>query len=190
MIIILIGIAITIGIKIAHSNELSRIKSTESIKTANVSSDNAKPHTDAPDASNEKASTPTEVDTNKEQVSPTPSTNNEPTQSVTPAPDPLPTGDCYAEAAKYDWNQTVADAVIDAESGGNPLKVNDNPSTGDYSIGCFQINIFGANARSRPSEAALKDPATNVAFAYKLYSSNSHSFIGQWGVCRSKVSCY
>lgn len=99
------------------------------------------------------------------------------------------TGDCAAEAAKYPWPQQVAYNVMMAESGGATWKVNDNPATGDYSIGCFQINIYGANAASRPSEAALKDAATNVAFAYRIWSENGRSFIGQWGVCRGKVAC-
>lgn len=99
-------------------------------------------------------------------------------------------GDCAAEIAKYDWNQSVALAVARAESGLNPGNLNDNPSTGDYSVGCFQVNIYGANAASRPSEAQLKIASVNVAFAYRLYAGNGHSFIGQWGVCRAKVSCY
>lgn len=101
-------------------------------------------------------------------------------------------GSCAAEIAKYDWVQSVALAVMMAESGGNPGNVNNNPATGDYSVGCFQINLYGANAASRPSEAELKNAATNVSFAYRLYKSNGSSFAAnnQWGVCRGKVSCY
>lgn len=99
-------------------------------------------------------------------------------------------GSCEAEIAKYNWNHGVALAVARAESGLNPGSLNNNPATGDYSVGCFQINIYGANAASRPSEAALKNAATNVAFAHRIYVSNGSSFLGQWGVCRSEVSCY
>jgi hypothetical protein len=99
-------------------------------------------------------------------------------------------GDCAAEIAKYDWNVSVATAVARAESGLNPGALNDNPATGDYSVGCFQVNIYGANARTRPSEAQLKNAAVNVAWAYNNYKANGHSFLGQWGVCRSKVACY
>lgn len=99
-------------------------------------------------------------------------------------------GDCAAEIVKYDWNVTVATAVARAESGLNPGALNDNPATGDYSVGCFQVNIYGANARTRPSEGELKNAATNVAWAYNNYKANGSSFIGQWGVCRSKVACY
>ncbi len=101
--------------------------------------------------------------------------------------------------SQYDWNVNVAMKVMEAEStvwiDGVRMPcykdaVNDTPATRDYSIGLFQINLYGANARNRPSEEALKDPATNVAWAYKLYSGNGKSFIGQWGVCRSLVACY
>ena len=99
-------------------------------------------------------------------------------------------GDCAAEIAKYNWTQSVALAVARAESGLNPGALNDNPSTGDYSVGCFQVNIYGANARTRPSEAQLKNAAINVQWAYNNYVANGYSFIGQWGVCRNKVACY
>jgi cytoskeletal protein RodZ len=106
------------------------------------------------------------------------------------APASSGSGSCQAEIAKYGWNQSVATAVMLAESGGNTGIVNNNPATGDYSVGCFQVNIYGANARTRPSEAALKNAATNVQWAYNNYVANGHSFLGQWGVCRSKVACY
>ena len=97
---------------------------------------------------------------------------------------------CESEIAKYDWDQSTALAVMYAESTGDPSALNDNPLTFDYSVGCFQINLFGNNARNRPSEQELYNPSVNVAFAYRLYVSNKYSFIGQWGVCRSKVACY
>lgn len=99
-------------------------------------------------------------------------------------------GSCAREIAKYDWNQSLALAVARAESGLRTNALNNNPATGDYSVGCFQVNIFGANAYTRPSEAQLKNAAVNVRFAYNLYKGNGSSFLGQWGVCRAKVSCY
>lgn len=100
------------------------------------------------------------------------------------------TGGCEQEIAKYNWDYTTAVAVARAESGLRSDALNDNPATGDYSIGCMQINIYGANAYYRPSEQELKDPAVNVAYVYKLYTGNGNSFIGQWGVCGAKVQCY
>jgi hypothetical protein len=111
--------------------------------------------------------------------------NTAPAQTVSAG-----SGSCEAEIAKYDWVYSVAVAVATAESSLDPSRLNDNPSTGDYSVGCFQINLYGGNARNRPSEAELKNAAVNVAFAYQIYVGNGHSFIGQWGVCRSRVACY
>lgn len=99
-------------------------------------------------------------------------------------------GNCYTEAAKYDWNYNVAKAVINAESGGRPGVVNNNPRTKDYSVGCFQINLYGANAKSRPSEAWLKVASNNVSYAYQIYVNNGRSFWGQWGACRTGIGCY
>lgn len=98
------------------------------------------------------------------------------------------TGDCAAEIAKYDWPYGVALSVATAESGLRPGVVNNNPDTGDYSVGCFQVNLYGANATTRPSEEALRDAAVNVEWAYNNWRYNKRSFIGQWGVCR-KVEC-
>lgn len=140
-------------------------------------------HAQAPAKAAATTATPAPVET-PAAAEPTPAPQPEP---VAPA---APAGTCQGEIAKYDWAQGTALAVSFAESGYDVNTLNDNPATGDYSVGCFQINIYGANARTRPSEAELKDPAVNVAWAYKLYASNGHSFIGQWGVCRNKVQCY
>lgn len=97
---------------------------------------------------------------------------------------------CESEIYKYDWQHSTAIAVARAESGLNTNALNNNPATGDYSVGCFQINLYGANAYSRPSEQELRDPVVNVAYAYKLYTGAGKSFISNWGVCRGKVACY
>lgn len=127
-----------------------------------------------------------------EAPAPTPQPEPQPVPEVeTPVePTPVASGSCADEIAKYNWSHNVALAVARAESGLDTSAVNNNPATGDYSVGCFQVNIYGRNALSRPSEPQLKDAATNVAWAHKIYTGNGNSFIGQWGVCRSKVSCY
>jgi hypothetical protein len=107
-------------------------------------------------------------------------------------PSPIQTagsGSCAAEIAKYDWPQAVAYNVMMAESKGDPGTVNDNPRTGDYSIGCFQINLYGANARTRPSEAWLKVAANNVSYAYGMWKGQGWT---PWGftTCKYKVTCY
>jgi hypothetical protein len=98
----------------------------------------------------------------------------------TPAPELVAVpATCESEILKYNWDTRIARAVMMAESGGNTSIVNNNPRTGDYSIGCFQVNIYGGNARNRPSEEQLKDPAVNVAFAYNLWRNTSWS--QSWG---------
>lgn len=92
--------------------------------------------------------------------------------------------------SQYNWNVDTAMRVMFAESGCRYWALNNTPATGDYSVGLFQINLYGRNAINRPSEAQLKDPATNIAWAYKFYAGNGNSFIGQWGVCRKAVVCY
>jgi len=89
---------------------------------------------------------------------------------------------------QYDWNVEIVMQIMFHESSCNTYVVNDNPSTGDYSVGLMQINLYGSNAKHRPSEEALKNPYTNIEFAYKLYKSSG--FQSQWGVCRDKVRCY
>lgn len=109
---------------------------------------------------------------------------------LTPPPAPVTApSSCASEIKKYDWNQTVAYEVMMVESGNNHSIVNDNPSTGDYSVGCFQINLYGNLKNTRPSEAWLKVPANNVEYAYQMWSSQGWT---PWGhtTCRYKVKCY
>lgn len=123
------------------------------------------------------------------------------------APQAAPASTCAAEITKYsNWNQNVAHNVMLAESSGDPGTHNDNPGTGDYSIGCFQINLLGeGNLYSKYRVSAqlgyggavdtaqltawLKDPVNNVAVANKLYA-----LAGQWSdwkyTCQTKVQCY
>ena len=127
-------------------------------------------------------------------------------KTVAEAPQPAPTATCASEIGKYsNWNQSVAQAVMMAESGGNANTLNNNLSTGDYSIGCFQINLLGSNLYSKHRIAVqlgftgavdtalltdwLQNPVNNVAMANRLYTD-----AGQWSdwriTCSTKVSCY
>lgn len=75
------------------------------------------------------------------------------------------------EIKAYDWNDQIAYAIMMSESGCRDYIVNNNPNTGDYSVGLFQINIIGTLGNDRPSEEWLKNYKNNIAYAYSLYKS-------------------
>lgn len=88
--------------------------------------------------------------------------------------------------SQYDWNVSVMLQIMKAESSCNPSSVGDNyPIRGLLapSCGLFQIRTLS----SRPSCEALKDPATNIAWAYRIYQGQGYP---AWTVCRTKVACY
>ena len=58
----------------------------------------------------------------------------------------------------------------------NPSSINDNPSTGDYSVGCWQVNLRGDLANGRPSEDWLKNPVNNTQWAYEHYVAIGRTF--------------
>jgi len=96
--------------------------------------------------------------------------------------------DCTSQLSKYDWPQADAYKIMMKESGNIPSTVNDNPSTGDYSVGCFQINLIGAMRATRPSEESLKVAENNVAHAYKMYSEQGRTFCktsGWYNSCKA-----
>ena len=111
---------------------------------------------------------------------------------------------CSDYLHKYGWNQSVAYNVMMVESGNKPTNLNDNPNTGDYSIGCFQINLLGGNLMSKygimqrlgytgAAERAqmtewLWNPSNNVAVAWELYKGSGWA---PWSfmTCK-KVACY
>lgn len=107
----------------------------------------------------------------------------------TPQPQPAPVVGCehYRHLIEqYNWNVNVFLAIAKAESGCNPLAVGDtNPIRGVLapSCGLFQVRTLS----SRPSCEALKDPATNIAWAYRIYQGQGY---GAWSVCKAKVDCW
>jgi hypothetical protein len=91
-------------------------------------------------------------------------------------------GDCEASIRRIfpASEHERAIRVMVQESSRNPAIHNYNPSTGDDSYGCFQINLAGNNKYSRPSPAELVIADNNVAFAYRLWQSTGWCSTGGW----------
>lgn len=117
---------------------------------------------------------------------------------------PLAPATCDSEINRYGWRMETARAVMLKESGNNHNIENTDRSTGDYSIGCFQINLLGDNnmlAKYRDAKQLgyvgaydrdslkewLKNPANNVAIAHKMYTNQGGTFCkssGWLNTCR------
>lgn len=127
------------------------------------------------------------VSANVETIKSVPKTAT-PAKIEAPAPIVVPEPKtCASEVRKYDWNVSLANAVMLAESGGDATELNDTPATGDYSVGCFQVNIYKELARNRPSEAELKDPELNVKWSYDHWKALGGTFgtTAGWGAYNS-----
>lgn len=66
-------------------------------------------------------------------------------------------------------------AIAIAESGGNPSSLNDNASTGDYSVGLWQINYYGSMMSGRTAQfgspSALRaSPTAQARAAVAIYN--------------------
>ena len=93
-------------------------------------------------------------------------------------------GDClkYKDIIDdYDWPVDIALNVCKEESSGNPNNVGDR-HTAYVSCGLMQVRALPG----RPSCEELKDPATNIAFAYELWKNEGWR---PWSVCRTVVDC-
>lgn len=97
-----------------------------------------------------------------------------------PTPAPAGNGSCEAEIRKYDWDVDWALSVMQKESSGDPTAHNFSHATRDNSYGCFQVNIYGANAQNRPSGEWLSVASNNVQLAYEWYVRDGRTFCGQW----------
>lgn len=87
--------------------------------------------------------------------------------------------------SQYDWNHEVILQIAHAESGCNPSAVGDDRVIGGVyapSCGLMQVRTLS----SRPPCNELKDPATNIAWAYRIYQGQGYR---AWSVCQSKVNC-
>jgi hypothetical protein len=78
-------------------------------------------------------------------------------------------------------------AIALAESSGNPVALNDNPSTGDYSVGPWQVNYFGNLRAGRTRafgtpEQLMGNPLLDAKAAVAIYKSQG---LGAWSTYTS-----
>lgn len=74
---------------------------------------------------------------------------------------------------QYDWNVSTMMYAMQKESSCNPNAVGDNYVIGDiYAPSCGLLQV--RTLPGRPSCAALKDPATNVATAYQIWKGQGY----------------
>ena len=84
---------------------------------------------------------------------------------------------------QYDWDSDLAYAIMMAESGGDPTAVNLNHNTADYSIGLFQINLYGYLSDGRPPREWLECPENNIDYAYRIYQRDGWT---AWGAYQNQ----
>ena len=77
--------------------------------------------------------------------------------------------DIIAYIHTKDWNGDYAVKLFNCESSLNPKALNDNPLTGDFSVGIAQINLHGNLAKDRPTKEQLYDAKFNIDYAYEMY---------------------
>lgn len=81
----------------------------------------------------------------------------------------------------------IAAAIALAESTGNPSALNNDPNTGDYSVGLWQVNYFGSLYQSRTAQfgppAQLTNPLANAKAAVAI-SDNGTNF-SPWSTYKS-----
>ena len=91
------------------------------------------------------------------------------------------------------WPLTVMTALAGREAKWDPTALNNNPNTGDYSVGLFQINYFGSLLPGRTAEygapsTLLSNPQDQANAAYKLVGGNSLSNLQPWALTSSPAS--
>ena len=91
------------------------------------------------------------------------------------------------------WPLVVMTALAGRESKWNPTALNNNPSTGDYSVGLYQINYYGDLLQGRTAEygspqTLLSNPQDQANAVYKLAGGNNLSNLQPWALTSSPAS--
>lgn len=94
--------------------------------------------------------------------------------------DPIPP--YMRELEKYDWDTELMYKIMLCESGGNPEAM--NTVAPDFSVGLFQVNLYGKLAETRPSKEWLLVPENNISYAHTIFKEQGY---GAWLNCWDKV---
>lgn len=108
---------------------------------------------------------------------------------------PATSGAYLAASALYNagfrgWPLVVMTAIAGHESNWNPTALNNNSSTGDFSVGLWQINYYGDLLSSRtkeygPPSSLISNPQDQANAAYQLAGGNSLAGLGNWHLAAS-----
>jgi hypothetical protein len=88
------------------------------------------------------------------------------------------------------WPLVVMTAIAGQQSNWNPTALNNNPSTGDYSVGAWQINYYGNLKTSREQSYGtpsylMANPQKQADAAYQLAGGNSLQGLSNWALSAS-----
>ena len=118
--------------------------------------------------------------------------------AVTSRVRPKTSGAYLAASAAYragfrGWPLVVMTAISGQQSGWNPTSLNNNPSTGDYSVGLWQINYFGNLLSSRsqqygPPSSLISNPQDQANAAYQLAGGNELVGLSNWALAASPLN--
>lgn len=91
------------------------------------------------------------------------------------------------------WPLVVMTALAGREAKWNPTALNNTPSTGDYSVGLWQINYYGSLLPGRTQEygspqSLLSNPQDQANAVYKLAGGNNLSNLQPWALTSSPAS--
>jgi hypothetical protein len=103
---------------------------------------------------------------------------------------PATSGAYLAASAAYNagfrgWPLVIMTAIAGRESSWHPTSLNNNSSTGDYSVGLWQINYYGSLLDSRSAEygtpqTLLANPQDQANAAYQLVGGNNLTGLSNW----------
>ena len=87
--------------------------------------------------------------------------------------------------SEFDWDVSIAMAVMRAESGCRPDAYNGSNYNGSNDAGLFQINSIHVES-GLITDSGRMDAKENVRAAYAIYRGSGWK---AWSVCSAKINC-